>query len=140
MTATIDHTDTATAAAIGTALAQQLEQAWNQADGTAFAAAFTEDADFVDIRADHHQGHTAIGHGHQGIFDSIYAGSTVRYAMDTARWVAPGVVVAVVSSTLDAPTGPLQGVNHARFTLTVVERDGGWRIAALQNTLVPPRA
>jgi uncharacterized protein (TIGR02246 family) len=128
------------AAELATRVVAQLEDAWNRADGAGFAQPFTDDADFVDIRGDHHRGRVAIGHGHQAIFDSIYAGSTVRFELDGARQVAPGVVVAVASSTMDAPTGSLQGINHARFTLTLVEQDAGWEVAALHNTLQPSKS
>lgn len=132
MTTTLDTAPTA----VASARLEQLEQAWNHADGTAFGAAFADDADFVDIRGDHHQGRTAIGHGHQAIFDSIYAGSTVRYELDAARVVAPGVIVAVASATLDAPNGPLQGIHRSRSTLTIVEQRDRWAVTAFHNTLV----
>src|SRR4051812_25575056 len=109
-TSTIDTT------AIATAHVEQLESSWNAADGAAFGAVFADDADFVDVRGDHHTGRHAIAHGHQGIFDSIYAGSTVRYELDVARAVAPGSIVAIINGTLDAPSGPLQGVNHCTIT------------------------
>jgi uncharacterized protein (TIGR02246 family) len=125
-----------TPAAIAAAVLHELEQAWNRADGTGFGAAFAEDADFVDIRGDHHQGRAAIGHGHQAIFDSIYAGSTVRYELDAAREVVPGCIVAVGSATLDAPGGPLQGIHRSRSTLTIIEHGDRWAVAAFQNTLV----
>lgn len=134
MTTTTDTTTVPTT--IATALLEQLEQAWNQGDGAAFGAAFADDADFVDIRGDHHRSRIAIGHGHQAIFDSIYAGSTVRYELDGARQVGPGAIVAVASAMLDAPTGPLQGVHRSRLTLTITEHGGGWAVAAFQNTLV----
>jgi uncharacterized protein (TIGR02246 family) len=114
----------------------QLERAWNQADGAAFGSVFAEDADFVDIRGTHHQGAAAIGHGHQAIFDTIYAGSTVRFELDRVRLVAPGCIVAVVASTLDAPTGPLAGVNNARVTMLLTEQGGRWKVTAFHNTLV----
>jgi uncharacterized protein (TIGR02246 family) len=114
----------------------QLEQAWNDGDGAAFGAPFTLDADFVDIRGAHHEGRGAIAGGHQGIFDSIYKGSTVSYSLDTVRPVADGCLVAVASGTLDAPVGPLAGVNHARFTMTLVEDAGAWSVAAFHNTIV----
>ena len=132
MTTTVDTTT----AAIATAALEQLERAWNQADGAAFGAAFAEDADFVDIRGDHHQGRAAIAHGHQAIFDSIYAGSTVRYELDAAREVVPGCIVAVGSATLDAPGGPLQGIHHSRSTLAITEQGDRWAVAAFHNTLV----
>ena len=121
---------------IASSLLERLEQAWNAADGAAFAAPFTEESEFVDIRGGHHRGRDVIAAGHQGIFDSIYAGSVVRFRVDLAREVAPGAILAIGSSTLDAPTGPLKGVNHARNTTVIVERDGEWQITAFQNTLV----
>jgi uncharacterized protein (TIGR02246 family) len=43
----------------------RLERAWNEADGQAFGEPFTPDADFVDIRGEHHRGQQAIAAGHQ---------------------------------------------------------------------------
>ena len=74
--------------------------------------------------------------GHQAIFDTIYAGSTVAYRLDVARVVAPGCIVAVATSTLDAPSGPLEGTNHSRMTAVVTEQDDRWAVTAFQNTLV----
>lgn len=90
-------------------IAHRLETAWNAADGAAFAAPFTPDADFVAIRGDLHTGAEAIAAGHQAIFDSIYAGSTLEYAVLQARELGEGVIVGHVRGTLNAPTGPLAG-------------------------------
>ena len=46
------------------------------------------ESDFVNVRGEHHRGATAIARGHQGIFDTIYAGSTVRYRLELARELA----------------------------------------------------
>ena len=64
---------------------KRLEDAWNVADGEAFSEPFAPDADFVDFRGDLHSGSQEIAAGHQQIFDSIYAGSTVRYTVLQAR-------------------------------------------------------
>ncbi len=77
-----------TAADIAGALARQLQDAWNAADGAAFGKPFAPDADFVTIRGELHSG-PAIAAGHQAIFDTIYrqhgqpAGS--RRALDRGR-------------------------------------------------------
>jgi uncharacterized protein (TIGR02246 family) len=114
-----------------------LEAAWNTADGAAFGAAFAAETDFVDIRGEHHRGGPeAMGAGHQAIFDTIYAGSTVAYRVDVAREAAPGVLVAVATSTLHAPGGPLAGVHHSRVTAVLREAGDRWEITAFQNTLV----
>ncbi len=114
-----------------------LERAWNSADGAAYGAPFAEDADFVNVRGEHHRGGPQyIGQAHQGIFDSVYAGSSVRYEVRTARHLAPNVVLAVAGATLNAPSGPLKGVNDARITVVMTEADGRWAITAFHNTLV----
>jgi uncharacterized protein (TIGR02246 family) len=116
---------------------EQLEQAWNRADGAAFGQAFASETDFVNIRGEHHRGDGAlIGRAHQGIFDSIYAGSSVRLRVDIAREIGPGTILAVVSSTLDVPGGPMRGVNNARISAVITEQDEGWAIEAFHNTLV----
>ena len=141
MSSTVDHDRTTTTTpidprAIAAALLQHIEGAWNDADGTRFGDAFTEDAEFVDIRGTHHRGRTAIAQGHQAIFDTIYAGSAVRYHLDVARTIAPGAILAVASATLEVPAGPLQGVNHARLSVAIARYGDGWRIAGFHNTLV----
>lgn len=122
--------------AVAARLLEHLQRAWNDADGAAFSAVFTDDCDFVDIRGDHHRGAMAVGAGHQAIFDTIYRGSTLTYTTEAARQVAPGVIVAVAGGRLECPTGPLQGVNRSRFTVVAVQRASGWALAAFHNTLV----
>jgi len=56
--------------------------------------------------------------------------------LDSARPIAPGVVLAHVKSLLTAPTGPLAGEHNALFSMVLVEDQGAWRIAAFHNTLV----
>ena len=98
---------------------------------------FADETEFVNIRGEHFTGDGAmIGQAHQGIFDTIYLGSTMHYDVDVAREIAPGCIVAVVTSTLDAPSGPLQGVNQSRITVVITEQEGRWSIIAFQNTLV----
>jgi uncharacterized protein (TIGR02246 family) len=113
-----------------------LEAAWNDADGTAFGARFADDAVFVDVRGTRHRGRPAIAHGHQGIFDSIYRGSTVRYEVESIDRLDPDVAVIHANATLDCPTGPMAGVNHARFTAVLVRGSDAWEATTFHNTLV----
>ena len=134
MTATTTPADLDAAAAT---TATRLAKAWNAADGHDFGAAFTDDADFVDIRGDHHEGRHAISAGHQAIFDTIYKGSTVDYRVESVRPVADGLAVAVMGATLVAPAGPLAGTNRSRLTAVLAEQaDGRWLVAAFHNTLL----
>ena len=129
-------TKTPDAVAVVEPIVEHLQQAWNSGDGMGFAGPFAEDADFVEIRGGHHRGAVAVGRGHEAIFSTIYAGSTVDLQLEMARTVAPGCVVALVHSTMTAPTGPMRGVNQARMTMVIVEEDERWAITQFHNTLV----
>lgn len=116
-------------------LIKRLQDAWNAGDGAAFAAPFAPDADFVTIRGELHSGE-AIAAGHQQIFDTIYAGSTVRYTVLDARELADGVILAHVRGNLGVPGGPLAGESEAIASILVVRAGNDDQIAAFHNTLV----
>lgn len=122
--------------AIAGGLSAALERAWNTADGEAFAAPFTADADFVDTRGVVHRTRAVIARGHQGIFATIYKGSKIHYEVLDARLIAPGCLLAHVRGTLNAPSGPLAGEHTAVLTLVSLLTGGAWQITAFHNTLV----
>jgi uncharacterized protein (TIGR02246 family) len=117
-------------------IVKTLEDAWNAADGAAFAAPFAPDADFVNVRGELHTGQEAIAAGHQGIFDTIYAGSTVRYNVRQARELTDGVVLAHVDAVLMVPAGPLAGEINALASIVLVGNGDEQRVAAFHNTVV----
>ena len=119
-------------------IVSRLEAAWNAMDGSAFAAPFAGDADFVNIRGEHFRGRPTIAAGHAAIFRTIYAGSTNQYTVEGARLLRPEVALVHVRSVLQAPQGPLAGRHAARFSLVLTKESGGWEIAALHNTLEAP--
>jgi uncharacterized protein (TIGR02246 family) len=124
-------------------IVRQLEAAWNAMDGSAFAAPFAAEADFVNIRGEHFRGKAAIAAGHAAIFQTIYAGSTNHCTVEGARLLRPEVALVRVHSLLDAPQGPLAGRHGARFSVVLTKQGGKWEIAAFHNTLEaapgPPR-
>jgi uncharacterized protein (TIGR02246 family) len=117
------------------ALVKRLEAAWNAGDGTAFAAEMALDADFVTIRAEHFHGREPIAAGHNGIFRSIYAGSTNHYTVESVRQIRPDVAVVHVQARLDVPAGPLAGKHAALFSAVLVRESGGWQVVSFHNTL-----
>jgi uncharacterized protein (TIGR02246 family) len=121
---------------------RQLESGWNALDGTAFAAPFAEDGDFVTVRGEHFRGRTAIAEGHAGIFRTIYAGSVNQYSTESARLLRSDVALVHVQAALVVPGGPLAGKHAACFSLVLSKQHGAWEIASLHNTLVvtPGRA
>jgi uncharacterized protein (TIGR02246 family) len=122
--------------AVAQAIMQRLEQAWNAGDGDAFAEPFAADADFVAIRGDLHTGRNAIAKGHQQIFDTIYAGSRVRYKVLQARELGPEAILALARGSLDAPSGPLAGEHASTATIVLLKRGDAYEITAFHNTLI----
>jgi len=122
--------------AIAQGIMKRLEDAWNAADGAGFAEPFAVDADFVAIRGDLHTGRRAIAEGHQQIFDTIYAGSTVSLRVLQARELEGGPILAHVRGEIDAPAGPLAGRHAATASVVLVPRGDEYEITAFHNTLV----
>ena len=116
----------------------RLEAAWNAGNGGAFGAPYREDASFVTIRGELSHGEE-ITQGHAQILSSIYQGSTNRMELLEAQRLSDDVIVATSRNTLEAPRGPLAGVNAAMSTSVLVRAGEEWRIAATQNTLVGAR-
>ena len=121
---------------IAETIVKRLEEAWNAADGTAFAARFAPDADFVNIRGDLHTGRDEIAAGHQHIFTTIYADSTLEYGVMQARELNDGVILAHISGTLNVPGGPMAGETNALASIVLVKDGDEHRIAAFHNTVV----
>jgi uncharacterized protein (TIGR02246 family) len=118
---------------------RQLEDAWNEADGQAYAVPFADDAEFVNIRGEHHSGRVAIARGHQAIFDTVYKGSVNRYDTVLSKRLGDDALYVLAHATLSSPSGPLAGEHDARFSMVLTRQNGGdWQIAALHNTLVAP--
>ena len=118
-------------------IAAKLQAAWNAGDGDGFGAVFAEDADFVNIRAEHVRGRAAIASGHNGIFRTIYAGSVVQLTIEAVRLLRPDVAIMHVHSVLDAPIGPMKGKHDARFSAVLTRDAGGWQVASFHNMVIP---
>ena len=118
-----------------------MESAWNTGDGAAFAEAFAEDADFVNVYGMHARGRSAIAAGHNFIFTTIYKGSTVEYRIDSMRELVPEVTLVHVSAKLTVPAGPMAGTHEAVWSGVTMLTSDGWKFAAFQNTFVkaPPK-
>jgi len=71
-------------------LLKQQETAWNQGDGAGFAAAFTNDADFVNIRGDVVHGQQMIAARHAFILATRFKGRHVAITVRQFTDIAPG--------------------------------------------------
>ncbi|MGA2418973.1 MAG: SgcJ/EcaC family oxidoreductase [Candidatus Acidiferrum sp.] len=124
-------------------------QNWNNHDMDAFGNLFATDADFVnvagdwwkgrqDIQMEHAYSHGTIPADTKGFealrtYYGIFKSSTLRFTQMEVRFLRRDVAVAHASWELLGDTrtpNPRQGI----FTFVLARQDGGWFIAAAQNT------
>jgi uncharacterized protein (TIGR02246 family) len=129
-------------------LAKQAE-AWNQHDAKAWVAAFSEDAEFINILGTSLQGRAEIERRHAEIFRSIFARS--RVVVKTRKVRALGASAAIAETDYELrdydrlPPGiratDADGTLRTRLKYVWELRSEGWRIVSAQNTaILPPPA
>ncbi len=118
------------------AIVAKLEAAWNAGDSVAWAGFFAEDVDFIHILGVHYTGRAAVETGHRMIWDTIYKGSTVKYAVEKIRPAGADVAVVFVLGEMTFYDNGVERHIKARPTMTVERMDKGWQIVVFQNTLV----
>ncbi|MEU4410529.1 SgcJ/EcaC family oxidoreductase [Streptosporangium sp. NPDC023963] len=117
-----------------TGLLTRLAEAWNAGDATAYAALFTEDADYIVFNGAHIEGRAAIESSHRPLFDGPLKGSTMSMPDDRIK-VKPlaDTAVLVISEGGTDLAGELR---TSIVSFTAVSTPGGWRFASFQNTRV----
>jgi uncharacterized protein (TIGR02246 family) len=117
------------------AIPQQMIDAWNKGSGEAFAARFTEDADFVAFEGTHLKGRQEIVSFHQQIFDTSVKGSRLDEGeVKFVNFLSPQLAVmhSVVRVTLPGRTDPSPSRDSMQL-FVVGKRDGEWRAEAVLN-------
>jgi uncharacterized protein (TIGR02246 family) len=116
-------------------LLHQLTDSWNDGDATRYAAAFTEDADYITFFGLRMRGRKEIEDGHRHLFRlpiKLDPGGTgdaeVKPLADRVALVITGG-----GSTVNGETDPTR---NSIITLTAVDTGDGWRFASFQNTRV----
>jgi uncharacterized protein (TIGR02246 family) len=119
----------------------QLGAAWTSGDADAFAAAFTEDADYVAFDGSHVKGRREIAESHRPLFQGFFKGSRLAGERQTIRMLTPDVALihsrgAVLLAGQNKPKRSRISVQ----TSVAVKQADGWRLAAFQNTRYRPFA
>ncbi|WP_043633227.1 SgcJ/EcaC family oxidoreductase [Nonomuraea candida] len=118
------------------ALLTRLAEAWNAGDAAAYAAVFTEDADYISFDGAHSQGRESIESSHRWLFEGPLKGSTMSAPAGTRfKRLADGAVL-VISAGGTAVDGRQR---DSTVSFTAVRTPEGWRLASFQNTRVSPR-
>lgn len=116
--------------------------AWNRHDMKAYAAQFTEDADFVNVVGMHFRGRPQIEAVHIDLHRTIFRNSNLRSVNTTVRPVNDQVAVAHVAWEMTGAEGLLgwnvPELRKGMMSLVLVLRGDRWLITAAQNTDVVP--
>lgn len=115
------------------------EEAWNAHDMQAIANLFRGDAQWVNKVGMHWRGRDEIMIAHTAFHETIFKDHSYQTDAVETRSVAPGVAVAVVSTTFEgflAPDGRAWPKTQNRLTYVLVKGADGWKIAHGQNSEV----
>jgi uncharacterized protein (TIGR02246 family) len=116
------------------AIHQRMIDAWNTGDSAAFAAPFTDNADFVAFEGTHLNGRREIASFHQRIFDTVVKGSRLKGEVKFVRFLSPvfAVMHSLVSVTLSGQSAASPSRDSMQLTV-VTKRGGEWRGEGLMN-------
>jgi uncharacterized protein (TIGR02246 family) len=110
--------------------------AWNRHDMEALGRLFHDDADFVNVVGMQMRGRASIQDQHSIIHAGAYRNSSLRVAVEDARKLGPGVIVAHVRSELEGDErAPLQ-TRQTLMTIVIEKRSDEWKIVAAHNTAI----
>ncbi|MET7999994.1 SgcJ/EcaC family oxidoreductase [Nonomuraea glycinis] len=114
-------------------LIDSVYETWNAGDAAAYAALFTEDADYITYFGLRLKGRQAIDEGHRDLFKmpikiEAVDEPSVRMLSDT--------VALVIATGASVVNGEREPGRDSVLTYTAVHTPEGWRFASFQNTRV----
>lgn len=118
-------------------LFQKIRDEWNRGDGRAFAASFTEDADYIIVNGMHLQGREAIATVHQQLFETLFRGSRLEGFIKDIRFLSNDIALMHLHGRpqipgQDAPAPEKYSIQ----TMVGIRQADGWRFTSFQNTLL----
>jgi uncharacterized protein (TIGR02246 family) len=114
----------------------QMIAAWNRGDAEAFAAPFTETADFIAFEGTHLRGRAEIAAFHGELFATLVKGSRLEGGVRFVRLLGPDwAIVHAWARYLNLPgTDPAIPGRDSMQLFVVSRRDGRWVADAVQNS------
>jgi uncharacterized protein (TIGR02246 family) len=122
-------------------LFQAQTEAWAAGDAEAYAALFTEDADYIAFDGVNQKGRAAIIASHKPLFEKFLKGSRLTGDLVNICFLAPNVaLVHAIGSIIDAGRSTPKPERLSSQTMVAVKENGEWRFRAFHNTRVRPIA
>lgn len=128
------------------ALLSSEQNAWNSNDSATYASAFTENADFINIRGQIFTGQPAIAQVHAMIFAGPFKGSTIKITVRLFTLLAPKVALVDTDQEVTGfaflPPGIVASSSGTLLThfkyIASLQTDGSWKFTSGQNTSALP--
>lgn len=118
------------------AVIDRFVDAWNHHDAKAFAAVFSEDADFTNVRGIGASGRAAIEAFHAPVFATIFSKSRLEYTDIKTRYLRPDIAAVDVrwkmTGSMD-PQGKPGPEREGLLNFVMTRTDGRWEIAIMHN-------
>jgi uncharacterized protein (TIGR02246 family) len=125
------------------AVMDRFMDAWNHHDAKAFAAVFSEDADFTNVRGVGASGRPKIEAFHAPVFATIFSKSHQEYTDIKTRFLRPDVAAVDVrwkmTGAMD-PQGNPWPDRTGLLNFVMIKSNGQWQIVVMHNldTSAPP--
>jgi uncharacterized protein (TIGR02246 family) len=117
---------------------ERFVDAWNQHDAHAFAAAFTEDADFTNVASTHAAGRANVEAFHAPMFASIFKDSHQTATVRSIRFLTPDLAAVDVDWQMTGakfPNGLPRPLRKGLLNWVMARQsDGSWLIVVMHNT------
>ena len=118
----------------------QMTEGFNKHDAEASTRMYQPDADFVSVRGEMGLGRDAAEKTLRRIFETRAKTAALKTEEVQIRFIRPDVALAHVTNELSGLVAA-DGQNlpsHRELSLRVFVKDGVWRLASFQNTMLNP--
>ena len=124
-------------------LVNEFANTWNRHDMKAMHELDTEEVEWINVVGHYWRGKATVYKGHVAIHKGMSATTSASVESATIQSITPTVAVAVATLHFvpaPDPRYPWLTAAKTRASFTMVKRDGIWKIAHFQNTVIDPKA
>jgi uncharacterized protein (TIGR02246 family) len=121
-------------------LLEDLIEAWNRGDASAYGARYRDDATFTNVNGMFHISREEFDRRHDEILRGALKGSTITLTPRKVRFIRPDVAIVDLDcgmfGTKVQPPGVqvrTDGSLHTSLMLVLIKESGSWWIAAYHN-------
>lgn len=122
-------------------IVQGMQDGWNRKDGKAFAEAFAEQHDYINIQGLYLPNARKEGNAraHQQLFDTVYKETDLQLRVAKIKFLNATTAIVHVQGHTHPIGRPDEKRQELVISGVIQNKAGRWEIVAFQNTPVQPR-